>query len=1296
MGPLDIKTIRRNIHDNIPKGTKVAGIRRILQWNGNTRHDFWTPPDNLDAIITYMSEKQQDWIIKQFETFQVRQARRSPLRQPPRKIRPESFSIITLNTQGTGSKYYEITEYIERMAPDFALLQETKQSSERSSLISANYDSIGIAEALHTDSARGMAILFQRGKYEVSKLEVEKDAEHWLLPILAKNSQDGSSHLIVGLYLNSNQIIRNHHIPILVRTVDKLRKEHGDTPFILAGDWNMKTHEVDSFINTFHHLGLERQGDWLPSDHTWQRREGGTVTARTLIDHILTEPREVPPQITIDYTYGRSDHHPVIASWPLPSHNTSSTPSERMNHKLLLAKADEIRRTNYFTPLLDLPDTDDPELLAEEFSKACWSAARETGCTRMAVAGRKKRKKMRISRRSKRLVRARSRAVEDWNLDPSQDKLDMVNTLIKETKKSLKEDAKTRAINFQLKLGDAIASGEASDEAWRTINSCIGRTSTKIPIRALENIKTGEIATTEETIGQALFEHYNHLFSDTENINDIDYSDIPLKIEESELPGINEPIEWPELRSCIVKLGRNKSPGPDGVVSELYITATRTEDPDLRTKVKTEPICDLGRLLLKLAQLIWSTGKFPRCWDAATIISLPKKPGSTKTGDYRGISLIPTISKLITSIIATRILKGALETGRLCKEQAGFRSYEEAVAQATLVYELTQRARERRETTYITFIDAEKAFDRAPHGAIMAKAHAFGVRGRILDLIKNLYQNASFTVRNGDWTSEPGRVEKGVKQGDPLSPILFSIFMNDLNIALQKDAPSIGHSLYPGGPQITTGKFADDVAMIAPNRETAIHQQLAASAWMDKCKMRANAAKCAVMIIEPWYEGYELLDRNPDDWKLQGQSIPIKNEYTYLGIHLNSTLDLHRIAELRISKAKNIKNMCLKFFWSRKIPLHLKVVILKHVIIPVMTYGCEVWGWSPTASTEADKLITECIRNIITGSNSSDSALLRHSLDILSTHNMAIKKSIRLFKKSSKSKTHFHDITLGIEPSILSWGSRTIEEIIKLHLPTDLPPALESIHNCEHLDIEDDRYMTYVHHQLHRRAAYQEISTRKNEKDSIKRFREGRSMNWNHLYLDLWKLHPTISKGFTVLLKIRITDFRGTYRLAREGLCPEIYRNSWSHTCPFCRMTNHPEYAEHIITVCSFWSSFRQKIFDNTTLLEWSDIAKTIKVLGQPIDQSLSRIIPNIEQQPLEGIELLKRTIKSAYDNVTEDELKDWITKIATFLQDIHYKRRKLLLQWENQAAEPQDLLPTRNLRQLRITDLWAPANTGT
>ena len=130
--------------------------------------------------------------------------------------------------------------------------------------------------------------------------------------------------------------------------------------------------------------------------------------------------------------------------------------------------------------------------------------------------------------------------------------------------------------------------------------------------------------------------------------------------------------------------------------------------------------------------------------------------------------------------------------------------------------------------------------------------------------------------------------------------------------------------------------------------------------------------------------------------------------------------------------------------------------------------------------------------------------------------------------------------------------------------------------------------------------------TKKKLFSGIRRFTEGRSLQINQLYLNAWKLYPEITKGFSVLLKIRITDFRGAYRMQREqhGL------PSWTHTCPLCNSANHPEYAEHMIAICPKWTQQRMESFGSPYLNEPRQIALTARALGQPMNTYLNRMIP--------------------------------------------------------------------------------------
>ena len=82
--------------------------------------------------------------------------------------------------------------------------------------------------------------------------------------------------------------------------------------------------------------------------------------------------------------------------------------------------------------------------------------------------------------------------------------------------------------------------------------------------------------------------------------------------------------------------------------------------------------------------------------------------------------------------------------------------------------------------TFLCFIDLKRAFDSVPHSALFDKLDALGVRGRFLSTLKSLYSNSSAVVRSGNVVSAPFPTCTGVRQGDPLSPLLFDLFINDL------------------------------------------------------------------------------------------------------------------------------------------------------------------------------------------------------------------------------------------------------------------------------------------------------------------------------------------------------------------------------------------------------------------------------------------------------------------------------------------------------------------------------------
>ncbi|KAH9244386.1 hypothetical protein BASA81_018219 [Batrachochytrium salamandrivorans] len=175
-------------------------------------------------------------------------------------------------------------------------------------------------------------------------------------------------------------------------------------------------------------------------------------------------------------------------------------------------------------------------------------------------------------------------------------------------------------------------------------------------------------------------------------------------------------------------------------------------------------------------------------------------------------------------------------------EQAGFRKREECVGQVVSLVDIIQRRQNAGLNTHVLFIDIRKAFDTVPVGALLWKLQNMGFPRRTLAFLKALYTSSSARARAGSLLSDPFPVQRGVRQGCPLSGLLFNLFhQRHSRWCRTHHSPwtTARHEPHP-----RTSCTADDVAVFADSEQSLLAASTAIEQWANQWEMQFGVAKC--------------------------------------------------------------------------------------------------------------------------------------------------------------------------------------------------------------------------------------------------------------------------------------------------------------------------------------------------------------------------------------------------------------------------------------------------------------------
>ncbi|MCL4419234.1 reverse transcriptase family protein, partial [Patescibacteria group bacterium] len=218
--------------------------------------------------------------------------------------------------------------------------------------------------------------------------------------------------------------------------------------------------------------------------------------------------------------------------------------------------------------------------------------------------------------------------------------------------------------------------------------------------------------------------------------------------------------------------------------------------------------------ILSLILWVQENNILPETWRRSKLVLLPKTSNPRpKPGEYRPIALLDTMYKIYTSMILGRLTKHLDNNEILSEAQCGGRKGRSTTTCLHTVIGLLEDAKQFGKNIRICSLDINKAFDSLEHGAIQDVLSYYKVEPKLRDNIMALYKNNESYITTNYGDSDNIKCTRGVRQGDTLSPILFSLCMNIVIEKIKKKYEGYKMAKNPE-VHIAITAFVDDLCLI--------------------------------------------------------------------------------------------------------------------------------------------------------------------------------------------------------------------------------------------------------------------------------------------------------------------------------------------------------------------------------------------------------------------------------------------------------------------------------------------------
>ena len=322
-----------------------------------------------------------------------------------------------------------------------------------------------------------------------------------------------------------------------------------------------------------------------------------------------------------------------------------------------------------------------------------------------------------------------------------------------------------------------------------------------------------------------------------------------------------------------------------------------------------------------LFMLSLSQHYLPLEWRTHLITPVFKSGDKSSVRNYRPISLLCVISKLLEKLVYDKILH--FLSPSLSPFQFGFRPKHSSTQQLLSFLNIILQSNSQ---TDVIYLDFKKAFDSVSHNELLVKLWSIGVTGNLWKWFKAYLFDRWQCVRLNDCVSDLLPVLSGVPQGSILGPLLFLVFINDM-------PQSISHS--------NIFLFADDAKCLKtvatpPDCQSLQDDLLQLSTWCNQWKLQFNENKCVLLRFNLKTPTISF------NYTVNNAPIQVHNCHRDLGIFISHDLKWHTHINHITSQAYKVLGLIRRSL-STDVNIASKKIMYISLIRPHLTYGSQIW-----------------------------------------------------------------------------------------------------------------------------------------------------------------------------------------------------------------------------------------------------------------------------------------------------------------------------------------------------------------